>query len=511
MARFEVQPAHKIYAFDRGWRIMRYVTNHLFQRTNEAAKWWFEQAQDVLLRSQSRGIFVKYWMRVYMVGLYMAGGVQYVSAMIIAALFLALQSIVLASWAALSLCLIGLLAVYTFIYARFYRIFFRCPNCHKEMAIPVFLCPTCQEQHTRLWPSVYGVLSHRCITCDTRLATLRVQLPKSKLLKRDELERRCPSCNHQMNAGIGRGTNVHIPVIGGPSTGKSNLIVMATKAFKETYEDLYHYGITFTDSKHKLDYTENIKRLARGRALLKTTEIVARAYNLEIQSPTASVPSLAYIYDAAGEAYNTSENTAQQEYYKYISGVLFVIDPFSIASYRREHESEIRFYQELIRPSELDVMQAYERMFTMFEDSTGLRKGRRFPHSIAIVVTKVDALHLENEIGTIAAHQMMNDDPSVTQEGDALNTLVRDFLCKYDLDHFVQNVEMQFSNVRYFSCSALGRMPVQGDMRAFVPMRVGEPLIWLLANAKAIDPPKLLDSGRATRVLGPITIPIRRK
>ena len=41
-------------------------------------------------------------------------------------------------------------------------------------------------------------------------------------------------------------------------------------------------------------------RLSFGHELLKTTEIVAHAYNLKIQSPKARVPKLAYIYDAAG-------------------------------------------------------------------------------------------------------------------------------------------------------------------------------------------------------------------
>lgn len=511
MALFEVQPAYKIYAFERGWRIMRYVTEHLFQRTNLAARWWFTKAEDTHIRSMGKGAFVKYWMYVYMGGLYLAGAAQYISAMIIALLFLVLQFLTLVSWAAVCLCTIALLAICTFAYARFYRIFFRCPDCHKQMAIPTFICPTCHERHTRLWPSIYGVFSHRCARCETRLPTLRVKIAALHLMDREALERICPHCNRQMNAAIGSGTNIHIPVVGGPSTGKSNFIVMATREFKEIYEKNYHYAITFTDSRHELDYTENTRRLSTGRPLVKTTDIVARAYNLKLQSPRAFVPKLAYIYDAAGEAYNASENTAQQEYYKYIDGIIFMVDPFAIPAYRRVHEAEILAQKDLIRPSGLDAMQAYERMFTMFEDSIGLRKGRRFSHPIAIVVTKVDVFNLEAEIGSFAAQQLMRRDPSMRREADAIHTLVRDFLCRYELGHFVQNMEIQFSTVRYFSCSALGRLPVPGDARSFVPIRVGEPLIWLLTNVRAIESPDSLASARATRALGPMTIPIRQK
>src|SRR5579884_352643 len=128
MAIFEPQPAFKMYAFDRGWRIMKYVTEHLFKRTDVAARWWFNKAQATYLRSKTQGNFAKYWMYVYMIGLYLAGGAQYLSAMIMAGLFLAIQTILLSLWVVLSIIIIGILTLCTFAYSRFYRIFYRCPD-----------------------------------------------------------------------------------------------------------------------------------------------------------------------------------------------------------------------------------------------------------------------------------------------------------------------------------------------------------------------------------------------
>jgi len=509
MLFFEIQPAPKIYAFDRGWRIMKYVTKNLFKRTDVAARWWFNKAQDAMNYGRTRSAFIKYWMYVIVLGLWMAGAAQYVSAMLLACLFLAVQTILLSIWVAISMVMIGFLTLCTFVYGRFYRIFFRCPDCYEQMSIPIFICPTCSTEHSQLWPSIYGVFAHQCEKCSTKLPTLRLKIPGVNLIERDSLKRICPGCHVQLNAGIGTGTNLHIPIVGGPSTGKSNFIVMATREFKQTYEQVYHYTITFTDSKHELDYNANVKLLSTGHELLKTTEIVAHAYNLKIQSPRVRVPKLAYIYDAAGEAYNSSENTKLQEFFKYIDGIIFVIDPFAILGYRRMHESEIQQYQNLIRPSALDVMQAYERMFQMFEDSVGLRKGKRFPHPLAVVMTKVDALNLDFEVGTHAARNMLLQNPTIANEEDAINILVRDFLVRYELDHFVREVEMQFSNVRYFSCSALGRMPDESDNRCFMPIRVADPLLWLLARAKAIDP--IPGNGRSTRLLDPPTMTMRQR
>ena len=131
---------------------MKYVTENLFKRTDVAARWWFTKAEDIKTRSKRQGAFIKYWMYVYMVGLYLAGGVQYVSAMLMAGLFLGMQTILLSLWVVFSIIMIGILTLCTFAYSRFYRIFYRCPDCHKEMSIPTFICPTCSERHSQLWP-----------------------------------------------------------------------------------------------------------------------------------------------------------------------------------------------------------------------------------------------------------------------------------------------------------------------------------------------------------------------
>ena len=275
--------------------------------------------------------------------------------------------------------------------------------------------------------------------------------------------------------------------------------MVATREFKNHNEDTYGYTITFTDPIDQRNFEENTQRLDRGRALVKTTEIVPQAYTLSIKAPRARVPTITYIYDPACEAFGTSEYTDSQAYYKYIDGIIFVIDPCAIPTYHIVHQEDIELLDTLLRPSKLDVMQAYERMKQMFEASVGLRKSRRYPHPVAVVITKVDAFDLENEIGAPAARDLQQCDSSITNEEDALSTVVRDFLCSFGLDHFVRELELHSSNVRYFSCSALGRLPTQDDSRGFTPIRVLNPLLWLLVQTKAIK--RVHKVSRSTRPL----------
>ena len=473
------QPAHKIYAFDRGWRVLKYVAHHLFVRTNQAARWWWKRADSVRIWATPEHWFKKYCAWVIVVSFALAGAAQYLSAFALVALFVVIQSVLLTTWAALALLGMGILAGWNFAYSRFYRIFYRCPNCHDSMPIPTYICPTCHTEHSRLWPSIYGVLTHRCITCETKLPTL---------LGRRHLERFCPHCRRPLNRGVGEGTNVHIPVVGGTSTGKTNYIVMATREFKDTYEQRYGYRVSFTDPAHEHEFEANLHRLEGGRELVATTEVVPQAYNLKIKVPGWRVPKLAYVYDAAGEAFATYDNTSRQAYYKYIDGIIFVIDPFAIPEYYRIYQTDIEQIRTSLRPSRLGVMEAYERMMQMFEASVDMRKRKRYSQPIAVVVTKVDTLDLEDEVGSRAAQALMAHDPSIPSEAEAIHMLVRDFLCKYDMDHFVRDLEANFAHVRYFSCSALGRLPSTMDTREFTPIRVLDPLIWLFLWARVVKP-----------------------
>lgn len=478
------QPASKLYPFDRGWRVISYVRTYVWTRTAASSKWWFDKASSSSRSAKYEDNTVKkYWAYCAAAGFGLGGASQYASSMAFVAVFFAIQTVLLSLWAGLALIPIGLLTAGTWLFARFYRIFYRCPDCHEGMDIPTFICPACGAEHSRLWPSIFGIFAHTCINhgCNTRLPTLDWN-------GRDKLMRVCanPQCKHPLNVGVGSGTNIHVPIIGGRSAGKTNFMVAATSAFIHEYAEPREYSVTFTDMRHQQAFDANQAKLQRGEELDATREVVPQAYNLLIKAPRRLVPYTAYFYDAAGEAYSTATNTDLQTYYKYVHGIIFMIDPFAIPRLRQERGPEIERVRTSLRPSTLDVMTAYANMIRTFESSVGLRQGTLFPHPIAVVVSKVDALDLEHEIGAPAAKALMAQDPRILLEADAINILVRNFLMREGLDNFVRAVELQFQNVKYFSCSALGRLPAATNHQPFTPQRVLDPYVWLLGNAGAV-------------------------
>lgn len=470
------QPAPLSYPFDGGWQVMKYVRENVFKRTDVAAREYYKKAEPRKLEAEAEARKIpKYWKYCIYLGFMLAGFSQYVSAMLIVGIFLILQFLTLIIWAFVAMLVAGILALFTFLYGQYYRLFFRCPDCHEQMRIPVYVCPTCATEHTRLWPSPYGVLNHRCAKCNTKLPTL-------DFMGRKELVQKCAHCGTPMNRDVGRLTNLHIPVVGGPSTGKSNFIFMATQAFITDYAEPRDYDVEFSDEKHRLQYDANVSRLSSGDALVKTTNIVPQAYNLSIKKPRERVGRIVYLYDAAGEAYMVEENTLLQTYYPYAHGIIFIVDPFTIDAFHRENEEEIDRLKDQIRPGSVSIMSTYERMLTMLESTKKVKGQEKFTYPIAVVVTKTDALSLEEKIGSPAAKDLMLQNEAYRFEHQAIHELVQQFLIGYGMDNFVRDVQMRFKEVGFFSCSALGRIPSEDDHSAFIPLRVLQPLLWLLGK-----------------------------
>jgi Zn ribbon nucleic-acid-binding protein len=476
------QPAYLLYPRDRGWRVMTYVRSNLFARTANEAKGWFTRG--AALRAQSSAAtenVQQYWLLSAAGGFYLAGLAQFLAAQIIVAVFMVVHVAILAIWYAVSTAGIFFIGLYTKAYGDWYKAHYRCPGCHESMEIPVFICPTCATDHTRLWPSEYGVLHHTCSKCGT------TELPTTDRNGRKELARKCPYCSRPLNADIGLLTNVHIPIVGGPSSGKSNLIVMATNELMHSSKALGGATFTFPDPVDEREFQASLQRLQGGLELVKTPNVVPQAFNLSVKRPRDRVGKVVYFYDAAGEAYGDEASALAQTYYEYVHGLLFVIDPFGIPSVRAEFDKRLDDVRTSLRPSPIAVMDSYERMLTVLEASVGLKRGQQFPHPLAVILTKVDAFDLESKVGAPAARSLRASDPKYKSEEDAIDFLVRQFLGEHRLDHFVRDAEHQFEKVRFFSCSALGRMPNPANTAPFTPVRVLEPLAWVLEELDVLS------------------------
>jgi hypothetical protein len=126
-------------------------------------------------------------------------------------------------------------------------------------------------------------------------------------------------------------------------------------------------------------------------------------------------------------------------------------------------------------------------MIHVLEASVKLNRNELFKYPLAVVVTKTDAFDLDSIIGHSAAKQRMEQYPTIKLEIEAINMLVQEFLIEYGLGNFVRDVHLQFENVHFFSCSALGRMPDPNNHSSFEPFGVLDPIVWLLGKIKVVN------------------------
>ena len=348
-----------------------------------------------------------------------------------------------------------------------------CPECHERCALPEYFCSKCREIHRRLIPSQYGILHHTC-QCGNRL-------PATFFLKRGELQARCPNpdCGHLLKAGGHTDSRkAFIPIFGGPSVGKSAYLVSTVQQLAIEGPRL-GFSPFFVDSQSESEFEQGRQQLAQGRPPAKTQASLPRAFSLKLQREGKDSRVL-YLYDPAGEAFGETEGLVLHKYQGYLSGLIFLIDPFTIPAVQEEYGDRLAGVRNALKPSVLPIEDALARILISLEEHFGLRKTARLRAPIAVVINKVDAFDLETRIGERAVQAKA---AAISEPADPAllrDELIRNQLIRWDQGDLVQQLEARCARVRYFTCSSLGRMP-DGTTRAFEGRRVLEPLLWILA------------------------------
>jgi ARC6-like, IMS domain/Double-GTPase 2 len=493
--RYTPQPARLMYFYDAGWVVIKDIGISAFAITILDASKIKTWASNLI--NEGKFYFAGSWFGkiravVYNygigLGLYLGWIFHFVAALAIVSIFIGIQFIFLSIGAIFTTFITSLLAIGTYIYGSFYKVYYRCPNCHDQIKIPKYICsnPNCLEEHTRLWPSVYGVTHHTCLS--THNGNLCGQsLPTLTFLGRDKLTTRCPSCDYQLE-GLG-GTNAHFPIVGDPNSGKSTYTIMAVQEFIDEYASRNRLQVKFPDPLHQQKYESSVSLLNAGRFPLKTTSADdgAKAINLELKTPNQAVPNLLYLYDTAGEDTATDDKAVVQGgYFKYVNGVFFIIDPFSIPQIYNEYKQELSSQSKTSMPSEQNLDALFARMLELFETKTQLGGGnKKFSQPIAVILTKTDECNLEDKVGLAAARRYMQNNPGKVQtEQDAINILVEEFLRDRGANNLVLSLHQYFSNVRFFSCSALGTNA--SPNKPFEGLRVLDSMLWLFDRANVL-------------------------
>ena len=471
------QPAYKQYFFRQAFIDLKDITLENFELNKESILTIIEGTKETLFEEE-RTIFTWPLGIAIFIAIPFAivlGGAVYliVTAIHVLVVLLSASAIVMAAMVFRALEYLNM--------AR-WRIFFACPSCYERFSMPIYSCPDCNAQHTKLVPGQYGIFKRRC-ECGNLLPTLFLN-------GKNKLPSKCPNCNHPLTAEAGVTINVHYPIVGGKVTGKSSFLVASMLVLSEKGKE-EGVELSFPEEKDKGKFERFETNFKTGIPPDKTVaDVKPRAFLVKLQQEEKKKPAhLIYMYDAAGEIFEDMDPLRHHKYFEYLSGIFFLIDPFSIPVIKQEYEAELSNYYKNVSPSEEPPHAIYDRMIINLEQHKGQKKvllqEGKYEIPIAVVITKSDAFDLGSKITSLNP-ELFNAGKNKTEE-DIFSEQIRDWLSNNGQGNFVRSVESMFTYVKYFSCSALGHMPDDTSDRPFTPKNVDAAIKWLFSFRKVFD------------------------
>lgn len=368
--------------------------------------------------------------------------------------------------------LLGLALVLAAVYATFSVVFLaerawmlahgfvtRCPHAECRGApLPVYLCPGCGSQHPRLVPNEFGTFHHVCRTCGTKL-------PATFFNGRGALASRCHSCGRPLAREHTETRTFAVALAAGPSAGKTAYTVALLTELLERAWPARGLRTRFLSPAEQQEYEHARELFAQGTPPAKTVDPLRQALDLHVTSGTDA--ATLYLFDVAGEAFDSEERLGEAGFHEYLSGLLFLVDPFALPAVRARHADVLAAGGAGLAASESLPLDTLGRILNTLEQTFGLAPGAKWPHGVAVVLTKMDAF------------------------GAALaRTPARELLERWDQQALLRQLERRFARVGFFACSALGRTPGP-RAGAFEPRGVREPLEWLLEGRdRLLAPPK---------------------
>jgi hypothetical protein len=369
--------------------------------------------------------------------------------------------------------LVGVLRFAEAIRSRLRRTAYECPQDHERFPLPVYVCPSCGSEHHELVPGRWGIFRREC-SCEA------VALPTTVIGGRQRVPQRCPS-GHPMSGLIGFAETLRVALVAGPGAGKTTYLAAAMFEFEAMSAEKRLAVNVLEESSGA--YADVVGRLRSGRLPEKTQISGNPALVTEVQGDDRS--RVLYAYDVAGESYQSSDQVRELRFLDVPSGLVLLVDPFSIRRVAEQHAAELDRARDAIGPSPEEPIRVLERTVA------ALIEGGANPKDVpvSVVIGKADALGIDAEIEGLSA-----------SAGEAAP---RAWLDANGAGNFTRAVEQEFKHVKWFACSALGRIPDPANHAPFEPEGATAPLLWLLSRRGVVPASRPFEASRtAERLAG---------
>ena len=308
-------------------------------------------------------------------------------------------------------------------------------------------------------------------------------------------KRLCPVCHNPIPQGIEDEDSEIFVVLGPKGVGKSHYIAVLINQLKSAFAPEFDATLTPATDGTVLKYRDGYynRLFVEGRKLPSTKSAE--------EDPNVREPMIYYLrffdaerpkvytlvfFDTAGEDLVSSGRMMQLNLNNFIarsSGIVFLVDPLQIPYVNKRIRIDNR------PPVGPDVSEVLGNISSIIRTNNRMKLKDQIRTPLAVVLTKCDALmkKAENEeeekilFGPNSALTVERERGVYDAENlEQISAEIEEYMRRSVSGGFVQQVK-GYDRHCYFAVSALGNNPTGVSLtRGISPMRVEDPLLWLL-------------------------------
>ena len=377
-----------------------------------------------------------------------------------------------------------------------------------------FRCPFCYQEHTEK-DCVYRCLSTNPCRFGVKINEARQIDSKQVAICRKKCDQRfvtlCPTLLNGPERKIKPippraivSDDISLALLGARSSGKSNYIAVLVNEIKNNMSWTYNCSLTACDDTSDQNYKSMYwNRVYKEKSVMDATasndDTGPLIFSLDFyaKGKTGKIDQsiLLPLYDTAGENMEREESIAERvNYIRYAGGIILLLDPFEI---EEVCESVKGSSGVKIPDTTSEAETILERIRNLLQRDGNAKSGIDVP--IAVVVTKLDLLlnHTpyilpDNPLRMPSRH---SEGAFCLSEQEAINRSIENLLKTFANNSGGRNANLRnmlqlldsFKYHAFFACSSFGFAPENTKLHQNIqPIRVLDPLLWLLSINKVI-------------------------
>jgi len=309
----------------------------------------------------------------------------------------------------------------------------------------------------------------------------------------------CPSCQKMLEHDYITTKSHIIAMIGSRQSGKSTYVGVLVNELRNRIGPMFNNMCAeLVGDRSRIRYRDVFAGPMYGKGeTLQATSPVRTQYQLDPLLLMLKFPrrrmlreqltaAMMIFYDTSGEDVLKADNLENLvDYLDAAAGIVLMIDPLQISSVARSVADSVP------KPSSShDQVEIVQRLAELLRTRRGMAADKKISTPLAVAIGKTDALGSALPANSVVRRPGAHDGAYDDADGWFVHDELRATLSGWaDGEALLNTVDANFSKNRFFGVSALGvTPPEQGRISAsgIHPLRVEDPLLWLLGRFRLI-------------------------